>query len=526
MSITWAKVIDGCISCKNCENICPEIFKVDPKSTIISDKFNQNALKLLMAEKMCPVNVIKVEKEGADYDLSFASATLRSKKYLTTYVLELTFDTEDFVFQPWQYVSLQMEDIRWEFSRSYSVASGTKDSFTLTVKLLEKGRWSSYLRKLWKRSITSFFQKRDKIEFTGWLWDFILQDTKEKKVMIATGTGLAPIMAMLDALPDEVEKLLIFGVREESDLFYLEKLKQYKNLEIRTCISRTNWGWETWKRVTECIWDIEEDNEVYICGNPEMVSDVREKLAIDGHDLDKIYHEDFTLAQKPISLSESIFFEWQIPGVELFQKILIYLSILGLPIFYFLWLRYNFLVAEIWGKNMYDWLFMLTWFAVIPVMFIRPLADIFPKLKILRRLVVLRKSFWIFSASIIVTMLVAKWIQNPQSFLDFVTLASWSGWRDFTSLNFANIIEWIWGHSLTARLSELTALILLATSNTFSQKTLWIWWKRIQRSSYIYFYSGPFIALQYSSSVLEYYIPMILLPVVWFLARFRIQLWK
>jgi len=63
MNITSAKVIPGCISCKNCENICPEIFKVDPKSTVISDKFNQNALKLLMAEKMCPVNVIKVEKE-------------------------------------------------------------------------------------------------------------------------------------------------------------------------------------------------------------------------------------------------------------------------------------------------------------------------------------------------------------------------------------------------------------------------------------------------------------------------------
>ena len=508
MSITWAKVIDGCISCKNCENICPEIFKVDPKSVIISDKFNQNALKLLMAEKMCPVNVIKVEKEG-EYNLSFSSAVLSSKRYLTDNVLELVFDTEEFDFQPWQYVSLQMKDIRWEFSRSYSIARGTKDSFSLVVKLLEKGRGSSYLRKLGERSVRTFFQRKKQIEFTGALWDFVLQDTKKKKVMIATGTGLAPMIAMLDALPDDVEKLLIFGVREEKDLFYLEKLKQYKNLEIRICISRHASKPDMSRRVTDCMWGIEKEDEVYICWNPDMVAQARNMLIADGHNWDMIYHEDFTLAQKPLSLAKSIFFEWQLPGVELFQKILIYLSVIWLPVFYYLWLQYDFLGTQVFGKNMLGWLFTLTWLAVIPVMLIRPLADIFPKLKILRRLVVLRKSFWIFSAAIIVTMLFAKWIQNPQAFLNFFTPESWWWWQSFAS-----------------RTSELTALILLATSNTFSQKVLWIWWKRIQRTSYIYFYSGAFIAVQYSTNVFEYYMPMVLLPVVWLLAYFRVQLWK
>lgn len=111
MSIISAKVVPGCISCKNCENICPEIFKVDPTSHVISDKFNQNAIKLLMAEKMCPVNVIKVEKEGS-YTLDNPKATLISKHYLTPDTLELVFSCKDFVFIPGQYVSLQMSDIR------------------------------------------------------------------------------------------------------------------------------------------------------------------------------------------------------------------------------------------------------------------------------------------------------------------------------------------------------------------------------------------------------------------------------
>jgi ferredoxin len=150
MKITSAKVIKGCISCKNCENICPEIFKVAPTSQVISDKFNQNAIKLLMAEKMCPVQVIKVEKQGS-YSLETAVATLKSKTYLTLDTLELAFETKNFSFVPGQYVSLQMTDWRGDFSRSYSIAGGDENSFVLTVKLLKKGRGSDFLRSLGER---------------------------------------------------------------------------------------------------------------------------------------------------------------------------------------------------------------------------------------------------------------------------------------------------------------------------------------------------------------------------------------
>lgn len=64
-----------------------------------------------MAEKMCPVNVIKVEKEG-NYTLENPKAQLVSKKYLTPDTLELVFSCDDFEFIPGQYVSLQMRDIR------------------------------------------------------------------------------------------------------------------------------------------------------------------------------------------------------------------------------------------------------------------------------------------------------------------------------------------------------------------------------------------------------------------------------
>ncbi len=508
MHITGAKVIPWCISCKNCENICPEIFRVDPQSTVISDTFNQNALKLLLAEKMCPVHVIKVEKEW-NYEMKYSRAILKSKTFLTKDVVELVFHTEKFEFLPGQYISLQMRDIRGDFARSYSIVSANENSFTLTVKLHKKWRGSSYLRKLWERSWRTFFTKNKAIQYIGAMGDFVLQNTPERKVMIATGTGLAPMISFLETLPDDTKKLLIFWVRHMEDLFYIEKLKKYKNLELRNCISRPSSPDITSQRVVDQMHDIEKNDEVYVCGNPEMVSQVCEILKTSGHQEDKIHHEDFTLAQKPLPLIKSIFFEGELPGLDRFNTFLMYLWVVGVPIFYTLGIMYDFLGYEIGGKNMYDILFLLTWWAVIFVMFIRPLADIFPKLNILRRWVVLRKWFWIFSASIIVTMLFAKWIQNPATFFSFFTISAWALWLSFVS-----------------RISETTAMILLATSNSFSQKILWVWWKRIQKMSYIYFYSGPIIALQYADTVLEYYIPMILLPIVWLLAHFRVQLWK
>lgn len=509
MSITGTKIIPWCISCRNCENICPEIFKVDPTSQVISEKFNKNAIKLLMAEKMCPVNVIQVEKEGS-YSLENSTATLFSKKYLTTDTIELVFSCENLIFIPGQYISLQMSDIRGDFARSYSIASTSKTSFTLTVKLLKQWRGSSYLRKLWERSWKTAFKKITQVEYIWALGDFTLKHTPNRKVMIATGTGLAPMISMLEALPDNVEKVVVFWGRYEQDLYYIEKLESFKNTQLHICVSRPwiNYEWNIW-RVTDYIHDIQSDDEVYVCGNPDMVSQVVRTLINEGHKSDNMYHENFTLAGKPISIWKSILFDGNIPGLKLFHKILIYLSVLWIPLFYYSGLKYDFLGYELFWKSIYELLFFITWLAVIFVMMIRPLADIFPKLWILRKMVVLRKWFGIFSANIIVTMLVAKWIQNPSTFLAFFAFSSWSIWL-----------------GAIARLSELTALILLATSNTFSQKLLWKWWKRIQRSSYIYFYSGPIIALQYADTVLEYYIPMILLPVLWILAKLKIKIWK
>jgi DMSO/TMAO reductase YedYZ heme-binding membrane subunit len=142
------------------------------------------------------------------------------------------------------------------------------------------------------------------------------------------------------------------------------------------------------------------------------------------------------------------------------------------------------------------------------VISIRPLADIFPRIKFLKKLIPLRKSFGILSACVVVTALFAKYIQNPH----------------LLPLYF-NISNWDLYYPLLSRLSEITGIILLITSNRFSQKYLKKWWKRIQRSAYIYFISGWLVAAQYGDTNTIYY-TMWGVIILWFLAQLEIKIWK
>ena len=63
------------------------------------------------------------------------------------------------------------------------------------------------------------------------------------------------------------------------------------------------------------------------------------------------------------------------------------------------WLAY---FPDLVSGPLYSFLFALSLFAVFLVMSIRPLADLFPRVAWVRPLVILRKGFGVFSASIIV----------------------------------------------------------------------------------------------------------------------------
>ena len=62
MAIKRVWIEDGCISCSNAENICPEVFKVVDTNTVIEGvDLSRFEDKIKEAAESCPVDVIKYE---------------------------------------------------------------------------------------------------------------------------------------------------------------------------------------------------------------------------------------------------------------------------------------------------------------------------------------------------------------------------------------------------------------------------------------------------------------------------------
>lgn len=477
MKIKNVEVIPGCISCRNCENTAPDTFKVAPRSKVISHDYEWKEAEILTAELLCPVNVIKVKKTWST-QISLKKSQVIKKDFLTSDVIELTLQTNNFSTKPWKYIALQMQDWKGTFYRNYSITHFWEDFITLTIKLLSDGRWGKFLRKLkvWKN-----------ISYIWALWNFVLQENNKPKVFFVTGTGISPAIAMLEKLDENIPKKLYFWIRDSSEIFYEEKLKKYKNLEYKIFLSQENTQDYHYGRINQEIESVSKESEVYMCGNPKMTEQVIHELKMQWHPEDQIFSEGFVAGKEERNIFKLVFLNWVIPYIRIIEKILLGIWIVWIPALYF----YGSLTNSLYKSGFIIWwsisafLFMLSWWAVVFVMYIRPLSQLFPKIWLLKTLATLRKSLWIISAMVIFIIFFEKYILDYQNFINYLKVSNWH-----------------WFYSILSRISEITAIILLFTSNNYSQKKLWIWWKRIQRSSYLFFVSGWIVAAAWWS---DYY---------------------
>lgn len=62
MAITKVWIEEGCTACNLCEDICPEVFKVEDEATVIPGAdFSAHESDIKEAADSCPVEVIKYE---------------------------------------------------------------------------------------------------------------------------------------------------------------------------------------------------------------------------------------------------------------------------------------------------------------------------------------------------------------------------------------------------------------------------------------------------------------------------------
>jgi benzoate/toluate 1,2-dioxygenase reductase subunit len=211
--------------------------------------------------------------------------------------LELA-DDSDFTFQSGQYVRLRAPGTaEW---RSYSMASAPRElpRMDFLVRILSGGVFSEYLRQACRRG--------DEIIIHGPMGAFILHSGRAPRIFVAGGTGLAPIIAMLDEIRyrpgARPQMLLSFGCANQRQFFYRDEveLRQWWMPELRVILSADQvndpdsgllQGTPVDALKPEHIAD--PQTAAYLCGPPPMIDAARRRLIELGVAPERIYSEHF-----------------------------------------------------------------------------------------------------------------------------------------------------------------------------------------------------------------------------------------
>jgi ferredoxin/flavodoxin---NADP+ reductase len=194
-------------------------------------------------------------------------------------------------FEPGQFLQLGLELDGTHVHRPYSVASPPGESIEFFIVTVEDGALTPYLWKL---------QPGDKVDVSERAaGSFTLSHCPDASVLwlIATGTGIAPYIAMLrTASPWQRYKRVVFvhGVRHGSDLAYQAELSDYaarygNRFRYIGVVSREDKAGTLQGRITNCLANgslenvvdqpLTADSCVMMCGNPDMLNET-EKLLV------------------------------------------------------------------------------------------------------------------------------------------------------------------------------------------------------------------------------------------------------
>ena len=190
-------------------------------------------------------------------------------------------EPKEVVFKAGQFVSFEVPDARTgrSVTRPYSIASAPESphKISLLLNLIPGGPGSTYLFGL---------REGDMTNFAGPGGNFYLrEDPGRRLLMVATGTGIAPIRSMLLAnaeRPKPSRAILLWGLRSERDLYYQDELArlslQHPEFSFTTTLSRPRSDWSgVTGRVTSLVEHRVSDVKelaVYLCGNSGMIKEV------------------------------------------------------------------------------------------------------------------------------------------------------------------------------------------------------------------------------------------------------------
>ncbi|TYA74135.1 2Fe-2S iron-sulfur cluster-binding protein [Seonamhaeicola marinus] len=233
-----------------------------------------------------PVSDLVLDIEGLEgitlYEKRIFPSKIDQITKLTNDIIKLTLrfpPSANFKFNSGQYVNL----IKGNIKRSYSIANRAVHNSKLSffIKNYENGEMS----KFWFEDA----KENDLIRVEGPLGGFFYRESEHKNIVfLATGTGVAPVKAIIEEIncsPEDFSTKTLFvivGARYEKDLFWEPEIRSNIRLKYVPVLSRPDENWNGAKGYVQDV--LLEQNidlsktQVYACGSNDMIESARRLL--------------------------------------------------------------------------------------------------------------------------------------------------------------------------------------------------------------------------------------------------------
>jgi CDP-4-dehydro-6-deoxyglucose reductase len=229
------------------------------------------------------------------------TAAVEQVRPLTPEVLQLRLvlpEDSAVVYRPGQHLDVVFDD----GSRRHSFSMASKPDgpcLDFHVRRIAGGRFTD--------AALARLKPGDALEIELPLGGFRYHEEDERPLlMVATGTGLAPLKAMLEALLDDDDcppVSLYWGMRTAEDLYLHAQIESWapRLYEFRyvPVLSRADAGWRgrrghVQQAVVEDFDDLSE-HSIYLCGSPEMIADAKAAFLARGASAEHLYAEGFSI---------------------------------------------------------------------------------------------------------------------------------------------------------------------------------------------------------------------------------------
>ncbi len=232
------------------------------------------------------------------FEKKIIPAKIKSINKLNDTVIEVILrlpPNSNFGYNSGQYINITKGTIK----RSYSIANACNETglITFLIKKYENGQMSNF----WFNEA----KENDLLRIEGPLGSFFLRETDaENIIFLATGTGVAPIKAILESIIETPNKFsnkkiwIFLGARNESDIFWQpNELNEIPNLKYIPVLSRAS---EVWKGEKGYVQDILikqniplENAQVYACGSNIMIESAKKLLFENGLNKKNFFSDAF-----------------------------------------------------------------------------------------------------------------------------------------------------------------------------------------------------------------------------------------